>query len=161
MMPDRMGIMGNTQGVNDSSRPKPRKPKRERKRRKPKRGKPKRGRPNSLRKRFRKMKNLKSRMSASAASLTQEEYDQRKRFADEVKLLTKNEMEEIYKLLKTKQAEYSENSNGVFFDVSKLPAEIFSELQNFMVFCTKNRDEFSRYEEAQKKAQDALFYGRD
>ena len=100
-------------------------------------------------------------MSASAASLSQEEYDQRKLFAEEVKLLTKNEMEEIYKLLKTKKAEYSENSNGVFFDVSKLPAEIFSELQNFMVFCKKNRDEFSVHEEAQKRAQDALLYGRD
>ena len=54
-------------------------------------------------------------MSASAASLTQEEYEQRKLFADEVKLLTRNEMEEIYKLLKAKKAEYSENSNGVFF----------------------------------------------
>jgi hypothetical protein len=100
-------------------------------------------------------------MSASAASLTQEEYEQRKLFADEVKLLTRNEMEEIYKLLKAKQAEYSENSNGVFFDVSKLPAEIFLELQKFMVFCKKNRDEFTLHEEAQKRAQDALLYGRD
>ena len=100
-------------------------------------------------------------MSASAASLTQEEYDQRKLFADEIKLLTRNEMEEIYKLLKAKKAEYSENSNGVFFDVSKLPAEIFSELQKFMIFCKKNRVEFTLHEEAQKRAQDALLYGRD
>jgi hypothetical protein len=114
-----------------------------------------------LRKPFRKMKNLRNRMSASAACLTQDEYEQRKVFADEIKLLTRNEMEEIYKLLKAKKAEYSENSNGVFFDVSKLPAEIFSELQNFMVFCKKNRDEFSVHEEAQKRAHDALLYGRD
>ena len=100
-------------------------------------------------------------MSASAASLTQEEYEQRKLFAEEIKLLTRNEMEEIYRLLKSKKAEYSENSNGVFFDVSKLPAEIFSDLQKFMVFCKKNRDEFSVHEEAQKRAQDALLYGRD
>ena len=70
-------------------------------------------------------------------------------------------MEEIYKLLKARRAEYSENSNGVFFDVSKLPAEIFSDLQKFMIFCKKNRDEFSQHEEAQKRAQDALFYGKD
>jgi hypothetical protein len=100
-------------------------------------------------------------MSASAASLTQEEYDQRKVFAEEIKLLTRNEMEEIYKVLKAKKAEYSENSNGVFFDVSKLPAEIFSELQNFMVFCKRNRDEFSLHEEAQKRAEEALYSGRD
>jgi hypothetical protein len=100
-------------------------------------------------------------MSASAASLTQEEYEQRKLFADEIKLLTQNEMEEIYKLLKAKKAEYSQNSNGVFFDASKLPAEIFSDLQSFMLFCKKNREEFSQHEEAQKRAQDALFHGRD
>jgi hypothetical protein len=110
-----------------------------------------------MRKPFQKTKNLKSRMSASAASLTQEEYDQRKLFSDEIKGLTKNEMEEIYKILKTKKAEYSENSNGVFFDVSKLPADLFLELQNFMLFCKKNREDFSVYEEAQKRAQDALY----
>ena len=96
-------------------------------------------------------------MSASAASLTQEEYDQRKFFADEVKLLTVNEMEEIYKILKARKAEYSENSNGIFFDVSKLPAETFGELQKFMVFCKKNRDEFTLHEEAQKRAEEALY----
>jgi len=100
-------------------------------------------------------------MSASAASLTQEEYDQRKLFVDEVKLLTVNEMEEIHRILKVMKAEYSENSNGVFFDASKLPAEIFSELQKFMVFCKKNRDEFSVHEEAQKRAQEALYSARD
>ena len=108
-----------------------------------------------------KRKNLKSRMSASAASLTQEEYDQRKSFVEEVKLLTVNEMEEIYRILKGKKAEYSENSNGVFFDASKLPADVFEELQKFMIFCKKNRDEFSVHEEAQKRAQEALYVGRD
>jgi hypothetical protein len=99
------------------------------------------------------------RMSASAAVLTSEEYEQRKIFSEEVKLLTKNEMEEIYRILKAAAAEYSENSNGVFFDVSKLPAEIFGELQKFMVFCKKNRDEFTAREEEYRKAQDALVNG--
>jgi hypothetical protein len=100
-------------------------------------------------------------MSASAATLTAEEYDQRKQFAEEVKLLTKNEMEEIYRTLKTTGAEYSENSNGVFFDVSKLPAETFSKIQAFMTFCKKNREEFVVREEEYKRAQDALVNGRD
>ena len=102
-----------------------------------------------------------NRMSASAAILTTEEYDQRKLFSDQVKLLTKSEMEEIYRILKNSNAEYSENSNGVFFDVSKLPAEIFAELQKFMVFCNKNRDDFHAHEEEYRKAQDALVNGRD
>lgn len=98
-------------------------------------------------------------MSASAAVLTISEYEQRKLFSEEVKLLTKNEMEEIYRILKEAKAEYSENSNGVFFDASKLPAEIFEEIQKFMVFCKKNRDEFTLREEEYRKAQDALVNG--
>lgn len=100
-------------------------------------------------------------MSASAAVLTSEEYEERKLFSEEVKLLTKNELEEIYKILKTSNAEYSENSNGVFFDASKLPASIFSEIQKFMVFCKKNREDFTLHEEDYRNAQDALVNGRD
>ena len=100
-------------------------------------------------------------MSASAATLTSDEYDQRKLFADEVKLLTKNEMEEIYRILKAANSEFSENSNGVFFDVSKLPAETFAQLQKFMVFCKNNREEFNQREEEYRNAQDALVNGRD
>jgi hypothetical protein len=95
-------------------------------------------------------------MSASAATLTAEEYEQRKLFSEEVKLLTKNEMEEILKILKEFKAEFSENSNGVFFDVSKLPAEIFSRIQTFMDFSKKNRVELSLREEEYKKAQEDL-----
>ncbi len=100
-------------------------------------------------------------MSASAASLLLEDYEQRKLFAEEVKLLTKTEMEEIYRILKSSKAEFSENSNGVFFDVSKLPAEIFTALQQFMIFCKKNRDDFNNREEDYRKAQDALVNGKD
>lgn len=100
-------------------------------------------------------------MSASAAILTSEEYEQRKLFSQEVKLLTKNEMEEVYRILKLHKAEFSENSNGVFFDVSKLPAEVFKELQQFMIFSKKNRDDFHDREEEYRKAQDALVNARD
>jgi hypothetical protein len=100
-------------------------------------------------------------MSASAAILNAEEYEQRKLFSQEVKLLTKNEMEEIYRILKMQKAEFSENSNGIFFDVSKLPAELFKELQQFILFCKKNRDDFNAREEEYRKAQDALVNSRD
>ena len=100
-------------------------------------------------------------MSASAATLTSEEYEQRKLFSDEVKSLTKDEMEEIYRILKSSKAEFSENSNGVFFDASKLPAELFEKLQTFMVFCKKSRDDCNAREEEFKRARDALVNGGD
>jgi len=100
-------------------------------------------------------------MSASAATLTVEEYEQRKLFSEEVKSLTKDEMEEVYRILKSSKAEFSENSNGVFFDASKLPAEIFEKLQAFMVFCKKSRDDCNAREEEFKRARDALINGSD
>ena len=100
-----------------------------------------------------------SRMSLSASTLTLEEYEKRKLFVEEVKLLTQTEMEGILKILKTYKAEYSENSNGIFFDACKLPAEIFDKIQEFIGFCKQNREEFIIYEEEFKRAQDALDNG--
>ena len=100
-------------------------------------------------------------MSVSASILSNEEYEQRKIFVEEVKLLTETEMGEILKILKAASAEYSENSNGIFFDACKLPAEVFGKIQEFMSFCKQNREEFKAYEEEFKRAQDALDGVRD
>jgi hypothetical protein len=96
------------------------------------------------------------RMSATAANLTTAEYDERKKLLDYIPTLSKPELEEIYKILKGSNAEFSENSNGVFFDICKLPAEVFTEIQKFMEFCHKTRDEFALREEEERKAQEAL-----
>jgi hypothetical protein len=98
-------------------------------------------------------------MSASASTLTALEYEERKRFLEDMKILVKGEQEEIYKILKASKAEYSENCNGVFFDICKLPAETFCAMKKFMEFCHKNRDEFAIREEEERKAQEALIGG--
>ena len=58
-------------------------------------------------------------MSASAATLTNEEYEERKVFLEELKRLVISEQEEIFRILKRGACEYSENTNGVFFDVKR------------------------------------------
>lgn len=100
-------------------------------------------------------------MSASAAAISAEEYEERRTLLADIKMLVKGEQEEIYRILKNSKAEYSENSNGVFFDVCKLPAETFGAMKKFMEFCKKNRDEFAQREEEEKKAQEALFFGKN
>jgi hypothetical protein len=97
-------------------------------------------------------------MSASASALSTQEYEERKHFLDELKGLSKGEQEEVYRILHQARAEYSENSNGIFFDVCKLPAEVFGQLQKFMKFCRKNRDDFAAREEEERKAQEAIGY---
>jgi hypothetical protein len=100
-------------------------------------------------------------MSATAAVLTTEEYDERKKFLDEIRGLDKSELEELYRILKKSKAEYSENSNGVFFDLCSLPADVFEEMLKFMEFCRKTRNEIAAREEEERKAQEALVLGRD
>ncbi len=100
-------------------------------------------------------------MSASAATLSQAEYDQRKLFLDEMKILVKGEQEEVYRILRKFRCEVSENSNGIFFDLCKVPAEAFEALQKFMEFCRQNRIDLETREEEERRAQEALYQGRD
>ncbi len=81
-------------------------------------------------------------MSASAATLTNEEYEERKLFLEELKKLVIVEQEEIFRILKKNNCDYSENSNGVFFDLSKLTQEAFSQMKSFLSFCQANRKNF-------------------
>ena len=81
-------------------------------------------------------------MSASAATLTNEEYEERKTFLEELKRLVIVEQEEIFRILKKNNCDFSENSNGVFFDLSKVPQEAFAQMKSFLSFCQANRKNF-------------------
>jgi hypothetical protein len=65
-------------------------------------------------------------------TISQSEYDQRKLFLEDLKTLTKDEYEEIFRILRRNHVEYSENSNGVFFDLVSINNTTFESLQNFM-----------------------------
>lgn len=85
-----------------------------------------------------------------------EDYEIRKQFLDNLKMLNKSEKEEIFRILTSTKSAYTENSNGIFFDVSKLSKETFNQMVQFLEFCKKNREEFLNREEEEKKAQDIL-----
>lgn len=89
-------------------------------------------------------------------SLTNDEYEERKRFLDEVKRLVKSEQEALFRILKAEKADFSENSNGVFFDVSKLPKDVFRKLKEYMEFVKVNHSDLEFREEEQKKAQEMI-----
>jgi hypothetical protein len=81
-------------------------------------------------------------------TISQSEYDERKSFLEDLKLLTKDEYEEIYRILKRNQVDLSENSNGIFFDMLTLTSETFNEIKVFMDLCKKQRkDESMRVKE--------------
>jgi hypothetical protein len=66
-------------------------------------------------------------------------YEQRKQFFENLKILTKSEYEEIFRILKRGKEEYTENSNGIFFDVVSVSESTFEQFQEYMKFCLENR----------------------
>ena len=85
-----------------------------------------------------------------------EDYEHRKVFLEDLNTLNKVEQEEIFRILKKNSSAFSENSNGIFFDVSRVDTNTFSQLLTFIEFCKKNRKEFESREQEQQKASEAL-----
>ena len=67
-----------------------------------------------------------------------DDYEQRKEFCKEMNTLSRPELEEIYRILRREGGTFSENSNGIFFDVASLPAPVFKALWKFLQFCKSN-----------------------
>ena len=74
------------------------------------------------------------------------EYIRREKFLNALRQLGEPEFLEILRLLQKKNIHYSENANGVFFDVVALDQDTFNELEQFIEFVRKNRDELSERE---------------
>jgi hypothetical protein len=90
------------------------------------------------------------------ATLSDAEYESRKRFLSDLKGLSKTESAKMFEILKKHKTEFSENSNGVFFDLIKLSTEAFKELQEYMEFCRTVQTEQKVREENERLAQDML-----
>jgi hypothetical protein len=69
---------------------------------------------------------------------TADDYDRRKEFCKDIESLSRPELEELYRILRREGGEYSENSNGIFFDITNLPTPIFDALWKFIQFCKSN-----------------------
>ncbi len=67
-----------------------------------------------------------------------DDYEQRKEFCKEMNNLSRSELEELYRILRREGGLFSENSNGIFFDVAALPAPVFDALWKFLQFCKSN-----------------------
>lgn len=74
------------------------------------------------------------------------EYERRRLFLDALKKLHTSEYIDIVKILKQENVEYSENSNGIFFDIAKLNQSTFNVLEKYMDFVHTNRKELAERE---------------
>jgi hypothetical protein len=67
-----------------------------------------------------------------------DDYDRRKELSKDIGALSRPELEELYRILRREGGEFSENSNGIFFDVSALPVHVFEAIWKFINFCKSN-----------------------
>jgi hypothetical protein len=74
-------------------------------------------------------------------TLLRDEYNQKKKFITDLKTIAKSEKEQIFRILKTYNCDFSENSNGVFFNVDTLPSNVLSKMVEFVQFCKSKQNE--------------------
>ena len=68
-------------------------------------------------------------------------YDDRKRVFESIKVLVKSEQEEVFRIIRKTKENYTENSNGIFFDLSTVSDETFNQIKEYLDFCLKTRQE--------------------
>ncbi len=88
--------------------------------------------------------------------LSAAEYEDRKILLEGIKKLVRSEQELLFSIVKAEKVDYSENSNGVFFDVAKLSHAAYRACKNFIDFCQVNRDNLQTREDEQRKVQDIV-----
>ena len=72
------------------------------------------------------------------------EYENRKAFCDEMKGMSRSEHIEIARILRKYEIKTSENRSGMFFDLVKLPQEVFDALLTFREFVKQNNVELTK-----------------
>jgi hypothetical protein len=71
--------------------------------------------------------------------LTREEYERRRVFLDHLKGLSEPEYIEIVRILKKHQVPFSENQNGIFFNIASVQQDAFNDLESFLQFTQRNQ----------------------
>jgi hypothetical protein len=74
--------------------------------------------------------------------------ERKKQFLEELKTLTQDQYGEMFRIIKRNEVEYSENSNGIFFDLNSITDPVFEKLCQFMDLCkTQRQDDDERSKE--------------
>jgi hypothetical protein len=74
------------------------------------------------------------------------EYERRRVFLEQLKGLTKPEYIEIVRILQKHEVAFSENANGIFFNITLLGQEVFDALVKFLEFTQSNRRDLAARE---------------
>jgi hypothetical protein len=75
------------------------------------------------------------------------EYERRREFCSAMKTMSHSEFIEIARILRRNNIHLSENRSGFFFDMTRIPQEVFTELLQFRDFVARNNRELSARDE--------------
>lgn len=82
-------------------------------------------------------------MASSTSTYTNK---RKKTLFEKINILSSTEHEEILKILKTYNVPYSQNKNGIFFNLSTLSDEVLKDIENFVAYCISNKKELDEYD---------------
>lgn len=68
-------------------------------------------------------------------------YEEQKRIFEDIKLLAKPEQEELFRIIRRMKENYTENSNGIFFDLTLLSEPALNAIKEYLHFCLRTRQE--------------------
>jgi hypothetical protein len=85
-------------------------------------------------------------MSTCPGNLIPDEYERRRNFLEQLKTLTKAECIEIVRILQKHEVTFSENANGIFFNIGMLDQHVFDALLQFLNFTQSNRVDLAERE---------------
>lgn len=75
------------------------------------------------------------------------EYERRRQFMESMKHMGRSEFIEIARILRRAGISMSENRSGLFFDLAKIPQEVFDEFLKFHDFVEQNNLELGKRDE--------------
>lgn len=69
-----------------------------------------------------------------------------KKVVNAIRDLSKTEVDELFKLLYKDNCEYTQNNNGIFFNLSWVSEETMAKIEQFVEFCNQSNTELVKYE---------------
>lgn len=82
--------------------------------------------------------------------------NEKKIIINKIKMLSKIEHVEIFKMLKNNNIKYTENSNGIFINFININNKVIVLLDNFINFCLENKDTLVENEKIIKEKQNIV-----
>lgn len=78
----------------------------------------------------------------------------KKQLMEKINMLGCTEHNEIYQIIQSDEIKYSENNNGVFFNLTTIPDTTFEKIEKFVDYCHENKVELDEYD---KKLSECKF----